>query len=157
MKDYKHKKACSALICWRDKILFFHRDNKPNIIDPNLWSLPGGEIEKGEHPDQTIIRELLEEVSYYPKGLKFFSKIHRGSYSSYLYVAFIIDKEAKLFHIGKKEGQEIGFFNLDEALKLKLTKIVKEYLIFYKKKIKQALKTKSLQQINTGRNFCRQT
>ncbi|WP_229072117.1 NUDIX hydrolase [Actinoplanes sp. DH11] len=29
---------------------------------PGVWSLPGGGIEQGEHPDDTIVRELAEET-----------------------------------------------------------------------------------------------
>lgn len=140
--------SCSALIDWNDKILLFHRDNKSSIPQPDCWQLPGGKIEKGEDPSQTIIRELLEEVSYSPKDLKFFKKIQREDHVNYLYVSFVSDKEAKLFRLGEGEGQEIGFFNLNEASKLKLTLILQKYVFLYKKQINKALKTKSLPQID---------
>ena len=29
---------------------------------PGVWSLPGGGVEQGEHPDRTVVREFLEET-----------------------------------------------------------------------------------------------
>ncbi len=29
---------------------------------PGLWTLPGGGVEQGEHPDDTVVREFAEET-----------------------------------------------------------------------------------------------
>jgi 8-oxo-dGTP diphosphatase len=31
---------------------------------PGVWSLPGGGVEQGEHPDDTVVRELEEETGF---------------------------------------------------------------------------------------------
>jgi ADP-ribose pyrophosphatase YjhB (NUDIX family) len=31
---------------------------------PGLWSLPGGGVEQGEHPDDTVVREFREETGF---------------------------------------------------------------------------------------------
>lgn len=45
-----------AIIIFNEKILLIKNPNA------NHWSLPGGHIEKGETPEQCIIRELKEEL-----------------------------------------------------------------------------------------------
>ena len=45
-----------------NKILLHLRDNKPTIMYPNRWVLPGGYVEEGETPMQCIIREIAEEL-----------------------------------------------------------------------------------------------
>lgn len=34
----------------------------PNMTLPNLWEFPGGKIEQGESPEQSLIREIDEEL-----------------------------------------------------------------------------------------------
>jgi len=148
MSEWKFENSSSALIGWGDKILLFHRDDKASIPEPDCWQLPGGKIENGESPRQAVVRELNEEVSHSPRKLKFFKKIKRNGYVNYLFVGFVDDREARLFHLGEGEGQAIGFFDLNEALKLKLTSTLQRYIPLYKKQINQALKTRSLPQID---------
>lgn len=139
--------SASAIICYRDKILLFHRDNKPKVF-PDHWQLSGGGIEKGETPLQGLKRELVEEVSYIPKNISFLAKVRRKDGITYIYTSFVDREEAKRFKIGKTEGQEIGFFSINEALKLKLTPTLRKYLLTYKNQINQALKTKNFSKIN---------
>jgi len=138
--------SASALIIWKDKILLFHRDNIPTIPNPDCWSLPGGIVEKGETPLQGITRELQEEVSYVPQILEPTGKLKNGNGTTHIYMSFIDGKEAAKFKHGPGEGQEIGFFTLEEALKLKLSPKLKYYFlklevqIEKKRTIKGALK-----------------
>ncbi|MBI1863870.1 NUDIX domain-containing protein [Candidatus Woesebacteria bacterium] len=133
----------STLIIWGEKILLFHRDDTPLIPNPDCWSLPGGGIEKDETPLQAVKRELMEEVSYCPKNIKFLIEIKNKAHnSSYVYLSFVEDGEAKFFKHGPGEGQEIGFFSMDETLKLKLTPILRRYLIKFKKEIEEMMRNK---------------
>ena len=34
----------------------------PGTLDAGSWTLPGGRVEFGEHPDDTVLRELREET-----------------------------------------------------------------------------------------------
>ncbi|GGI10912.1 (deoxy)nucleoside triphosphate pyrophosphohydrolase [Gottfriedia solisilvae] len=34
----------------------------PEMSLPNVWEFPGGKIEKGERPEETLVREVYEEL-----------------------------------------------------------------------------------------------
>lgn len=50
------------LVNARNEVLMYLRDDKPEILYPNMWSLLGGMIEEGETPLDTIVREIDEEI-----------------------------------------------------------------------------------------------
>ncbi|MBU0569428.1 NUDIX domain-containing protein [Patescibacteria group bacterium] len=136
--------SCFAIICSRDKILLFLRDNKPDIPYPNHWHLPGGGRGDGESPREAIERELKEEVSHIPKKLKLLGIfVKENGTDTHVYTAFVDNHEARLFKHGKGEGQKIRFFTINEMTKLKLTPLIDKYLTTHKKEFNDALKKKS--------------
>ena len=54
--------AIVALIDWQGKVLISLRDKK-NKNSPNLWEFPGGKSKINESPDETVVREIKEELS----------------------------------------------------------------------------------------------
>ena len=50
-----------ALIDWQGKVLISLRPEKK--ILPNFWEFPGGKINTNESPEDSIIREIKEELS----------------------------------------------------------------------------------------------
>src|SRR5260221_14571877 len=107
-----NKDSAAIIICWKDKVLLFHRDNIPTIPDPDFWSVIGGQIEKGETKLQGLKRELQEEVSYVPKNIKYLTSLKTRFGTSYCYISYVDDTEAKKFKLGPGEGQEIKFFTI---------------------------------------------
>ena len=66
--------ACTFLVDASGAILLQLRDDEAPYY-PNVWGLPGGEIEPGETPEQGAARELLEETSLVADGpLRLFAR-----------------------------------------------------------------------------------
>ena len=61
MKKKKIYVSTVALIDWQGKVLISLRSE--NKILPNFWEFPGGKIKNNESPDDTIVREIKEELS----------------------------------------------------------------------------------------------
>ena len=103
-----------------DKYLFVLRDNKPNIPNPNKWSLFGGGIESNENPEEALIREIKEEIGISINEIILLEDIpliqvvqdKKFHISMHIYKVITTDKP-KIF----TEGQEFGWFTIDEILK----------------------------------------
>ena len=54
--------GAKAAILIGENLLVTLRDDRPDIPFPNLWDLPGGGREGDETPEQTVLREIREEV-----------------------------------------------------------------------------------------------
>lgn len=144
----KPKDGAKIIILSPDKILLFHRDNIPTIRSPDCWQLVGGGIEEGETPEQGLIREVKEEVSYDLKEFKLITKT-KGSQSEdvWVYVAFVDKNEECKFILGPDEGQGIGWFTIDETLTIKLTPGARILLSKYRDLIEEMMKIKSIPSI----------
>jgi 8-oxo-dGTP diphosphatase len=100
------------------------RDDKPGLLFPNHWTTFGGAVEAGESPDQTIVRELLEEIHLQPALTLWKTYEHiqhpRGEpvmVEQYLYTGRI---DLPLEAIEVHEGQRAGYFRLEELADLRI-------------------------------------
>lgn len=112
-----------AIIVFYDtnkKILLQNRKNISKRGEE--WGFFGGGLEKGETPEEAVVRETQEELGYDLKDYKYI-----GNYSNALEDGFIVDREVfispledKLSKFELKEGLEMKLFPLEEARKLKM-------------------------------------
>ncbi len=58
----------------KKRVLLFLRDNKPTIPFPNTLDILGGGMEEGETPEQTVAREMAEELEDRRTGLPYVLK-----------------------------------------------------------------------------------
>jgi 8-oxo-dGTP diphosphatase len=52
----------AAIIRRGNKILIAQR-KKDSKLEPNRWEFPGGKLEFGEHPEEALKREIMEELN----------------------------------------------------------------------------------------------
>lgn len=52
--------VASGVLVWRGRVYIQKR--RPDDVWPGLWEFPGGCMEQGETPAQTVVREFLEET-----------------------------------------------------------------------------------------------
>jgi len=144
----KPKDGAKIIILSPDKILLFHRDNISTIRSPDCWQLVGGGIEEDETPEQGLIREVMEEVSYELKDYKLITKtIGSMGEDVWVYVTFVDKQEENKFILGPGEGQEICWFTIDEVLAIKLTPGTRILLSKYRDLVEGIMKTKSVPSI----------
>ncbi len=144
----KPKNGAKVLIMSPDRILLFHRDSIPTITSPDCWQLVGGGIEKGETPEEGLIREVKEEVCFDLKKFDFIKKVvGQLGEQKWFYVAFVDKSDETKFKLGPDEGQEIGWFTIDEALAINLTSGTRILLSEYRDLVEEMMRTKSVPSI----------
>ena len=115
------------------------RDNKKSIRFPNCWNFFGGAVENKEKPQNTIARELKEEL-----GIELNKKPRFVFKSSYFDGDNIMINHFYLFHVEKKfykfelnEGKEAKWFSLEKLTCLNLTPPIYENIFKIFKNISQ--------------------
>lgn len=79
-----------------DAMLMLHRTKKEHDVNKGKWIGVGGKFEKGESPDDCLLREVLEET-----GLTLISYRYRGI------ITFVYnDNDAEYMHLYTADGFE---------------------------------------------------
>lgn len=146
------------LVNQKGKLILQHRDNIENIEYPDYWSLFGGWIESNETPEESIMREVKEEICYSNQKelsvgkLNFLYKCIRNDrpWSEYVFLSFI-NCEHPILYI--HEGQAIGEFGIEECLYLiKIAPHHKQHLLYLIENAKQNKKISIITEIINLKN-----
>src|SRR4030042_4629499 len=139
-------KGSSVFLIFKGKLLLLLRDNDPNISSPNCWHLIGGISDKNEKPEETLVREVKEEININIniKNCKFLSVVHlrkgnESCFDKYLYYYKLTPKEVDQIQLGN-EGQKLKFFSLKELGEITLSRITIPCIQQSKDLIKKILK-----------------
>jgi len=109
------------LIDEEGRFLLQHRDDTAPTY-PGYWGFFGGSIEDGETPLEAIRREAWEELRYTPAGTNPVLTIDYKNFKTgrsgrkFYFTELCPDKDALQLY----EGQNMGWFTLPEAQKLKI-------------------------------------
>ena len=118
------------LIANDGRILLQYR-NKDNRWNQDSWSEFGGQIKRGETPEEAIKRELKEELGIELIDLKFFKKYglqrKKGIYEQFVFTAslnYLLESLKKQ----QKEGKDLALFSCEEIKNLKMADYTREIL-----------------------------
>lgn len=131
------KPGAKALVTHEGKILLILRDDNPNIAYPNTWNMPGGGIEGDETPEESVVRELKEEINLTPSSVIDLgtTTYTDGSVVSRFHVP-VTDDELSSIRL-EHEGQKIGWFTLEELLELNVSPHSLVYFTTHEQAIKE--------------------
>lgn len=120
-----------ALIIFYDekkRILLQYRKGSVSKVGEE-WGYFGGGIEKGETPEQAVVRETKEELDFDLKDFKFFKRFEPSAKNYWADVfVFISPLKDKLKEFRQLEGDKMAMFTLEDAEKLKIIEGDKEII-----------------------------
>ncbi len=103
-----------AILLYQDKILLQLRDNIPTIIYPGCWAMFGGHLEPNENPDETILRELAEEIGYVPPKMTKFRTFPSPQVIRHVYYGQV---ECEFDQLILGEGWDMGLWTPEDISK----------------------------------------
>lgn len=94
------------------------------------WGFFGGAIEKGETPEQALVRETKEELTFDLKEFKHVKKFE-GNIPEVKVIAevFVAPIKNNFKKFKQQEGQNMKLFTLDKAEKLKMVSAVDKKIL----------------------------
>jgi 8-oxo-dGTP diphosphatase len=112
-----------------NEVLLLLRDDNSEILYPNMWDIPGGNVENDENPEETVRREMIEEMGLNNLGeISLFKIFTSENLTDYIFWKRLDINPAE---IDLKEGQKIEYFNIDRIRKTKLAfnynKVLEEF------------------------------
>ena len=123
------KRVAKIALFKNNKILLELRDDKPDILFPNHWTLVGGGIANGESAEDAVKREVSEELNYELNEAEFISTCVSHDESPPAEINLFFGKiNCEIEDLELKEGQEIRFFSFDQLGSLKITPLVRKII-----------------------------
>jgi 8-oxo-dGTP pyrophosphatase MutT (NUDIX family) len=109
-------KAAGCLIFANDtnRILLQYRSN--SVSNGNCWGTWGGEMEKGETPEQTVIRELNEESGYNGDIKLIPLKNFESKYIYYNFLGIVPKEFTPKLNIESDKAKWFDYYNLPNNL-----------------------------------------
>ena len=128
---YECDGAAAILVNDKGEVLLLQRDDKPDIIYPNLWNFPGGGVEAGESLMEAALREVFEETGFAAPTLEPFAEtinpVKKGGLVERV-ALFRGHIECGLDDLTLGEGQDMQFFDRQGWLSLDLIPFQKDAL-----------------------------
>ncbi|NCC23140.1 MAG: NUDIX domain-containing protein [Alphaproteobacteria bacterium] len=119
-RDYTGEASIVILTNPEREILLLQRDDIPTILYPGYWTVPGGMKEESETPEETAVRELLEETGCEVTAVKFFAQTVDTDGRGELISVFEArtDKDVSELRLG--EGTDMRFVAFSDVATLRI-------------------------------------
>ena len=118
--------AGALLYNQKGEVLLQHRDDKPNIAHPGLWSLFGGAVDARETLEEALIREIWEELEYPVQEKRLWLIAQQPGAQFYIFlVPLTVPIETLVLH----EGQGFDLFQPQQALETLSVSPVAKYVL----------------------------
>jgi mutator protein MutT len=129
--DDMPRQTCGGILVSDQKILLGKR--KKDRLYPDIWDIFGGHIELGETKEETLIRELEEEVGILVKEFEFLEcyQDKDPTYGiDYIHHIYIVHSwEGTPENKNPREHESIRWFSKDETKNLKMHGEVKRIIL----------------------------
>ena len=132
------KQAAHAIFTVKGNYVLQLRDDDPNIPEPGMWSLFGGEIKPTESAKEAIIRETQEELCITLQdyqllcNFEYFDESEKQAIYFYIFESDISNQWEKCRLL---EGQAVKYFCFNELDGLKVPNIIMKILCYHHRKI----------------------
>ena len=133
--DFKTKaKAAICFIEAEHKILLL-QNNQQAKHHPLEWGVPGGKMEEGEEPIQTVLREIYEETGLFISEsnlefkLKLFVRVPNVDYELYVFKTILQNIVSNII-LDQREHDDFSWHTIAETLTLPLIYGNKELIAY---------------------------
>lgn len=128
--------CCGGIIVRGSRILLGKRSSTKNAF-PNVWDVPGGRRAPGESLEETLTRELQEELGIRTLETKYIRRLDIADPSADLecHLFLVVDWEGVPSNLAPEEHDEIRWFTIDDACGLELA--CPEYPALFRQAAKQ--------------------
>ena len=113
------------IVLKKDNQFLLNLRNRDHPENPGLWALIGGGVDEGETPEEALVREVKEEISY---NLKEFKKIYEEDTNVGKRIFYFAKINVPLSDLRLGEGEDINFFTYEEIKKLKVNSLHKKVI-----------------------------
>jgi 8-oxo-dGTP diphosphatase len=110
-----------AMIVSKQQILLGKR-SATRAVYPGIWDIFGGHMEAGESPEQTLQRELAEELGITITEWRYIETLHEPGGSKYGKIEYhwylVTGWDGTPINVQPEEHDYIQWFSLEDALRL---------------------------------------
>lgn len=126
-----------VLLTYKEKILLMIKDYAANSTVQKIWRMIGGKKDSNESFEKSVVRCIKEEMNIEVGGLKFLLVSPAVDVNIHFYHGRLTDSNVN--GIERAEGQELGFFDIEELDSLKLTESTNLLFTQHRKAVEELL------------------
>ena len=112
---------CAAGILIKENKILLGKRSRNRTFYPDVWDIIGGHCKDNETPEQTVSRELEEEIGVTPVNFYHVAVLHDSDDEDYEYHIYVVTEwTGSPQNMAPEEHSEIVWIAIDEALTLNL-------------------------------------